>query len=230
MVRIGTAFANGCQVASPAVVPHHAGLAPHDRPPSILRGDRIRCSELSAVPRSLPLIAGLAGIRQLMEARLHVAALGCTWIPSQRFLAQWMPKSFPSNGQQTPTGAVWQQSTRKLTACFAAGGSTDRFDLGPGQPLTYHVKPTSFTRVLSSSHTTVSVFWLAGLKLTHSLPERKMFRPLLPRHCSSFVRPSSLLRHLPSGQFTSVNSPPLQSTIRISARAFSVTSADMSKV
>ncbi|KAK4098597.1 hypothetical protein N658DRAFT_431782 [Parathielavia hyrcaniae] len=57
-----------------------------------------------------------------------------------------------------------------------------------------------------------------------------MFRPLLPRHCSSLVRPSSLLRNLPSGQFASSSSPSLQSNIRISVRAFSASAADMSKV
>ncbi|KAL2271354.1 hypothetical protein VTJ83DRAFT_725 [Remersonia thermophila] len=55
-----------------------------------------------------------------------------------------------------------------------------------------------------------------------------MFRPLLPRHCSSFVRPSSLLRKLPSGQFNSVRQPPQQPSIRIAVRAFSVTTANMS--
>ncbi|KAH6853982.1 peptidyl-prolyl cis-trans isomerase-like protein [Chaetomium sp. MPI-CAGE-AT-0009] len=57
-----------------------------------------------------------------------------------------------------------------------------------------------------------------------------MFRPLLPRHCSSLVRPSSLFHNLPSGQFTSANSPSLQSATRISARAFSVSSVNMVKV
>ncbi|KAH6650513.1 peptidyl-prolyl cis-trans isomerase-like protein [Chaetomium tenue] len=56
-----------------------------------------------------------------------------------------------------------------------------------------------------------------------------MFRPLLPRHCSSLIRPSSLLRNLPSSQFTSANSPSLQSTSRISARAFSASSVNMVK-
>ena len=58
----------------------------------------------------------------------------------------------------------------------------------------------------------------------------KMYRPLLPRHCSSLLRPSSLLHHLPSGQFASSCSPSRQSTIRISVRAFSASSANMSKV
>ncbi|KAK4156162.1 peptidyl-prolyl cis-trans isomerase [Chaetomidium leptoderma] len=57
-----------------------------------------------------------------------------------------------------------------------------------------------------------------------------MFRPLLPRHCSALVRPSSLLHNLPSGQFTSTCSPALQSITRTTARAFSASTADMSKV
>ncbi|GAB1310611.1 phosphatidylinositol transfer protein csr1 [Madurella fahalii] len=56
-----------------------------------------------------------------------------------------------------------------------------------------------------------------------------MFRPLLPRHCSS-IRSSSLLRNLPTNPFTSTCSPSLQSSIRISARAFSASSIDMSQV
>ncbi|KAK3905752.1 peptidyl-prolyl cis-trans isomerase [Staphylotrichum tortipilum] len=49
-----------------------------------------------------------------------------------------------------------------------------------------------------------------------------MFRPLLPRHCSPFSGPaSSLLRNLPST---------FQQTTRISIRAFSASSANMSQV
>ncbi|KAK0734731.1 peptidyl-prolyl cis-trans isomerase-like protein [Lasiosphaeria miniovina] len=57
-----------------------------------------------------------------------------------------------------------------------------------------------------------------------------MFRPLLPRHCFTLPRPSSLLHNLPITPFSSTCSPSLQSTIRISSRAFSASSANMSGV
>ncbi|KAK4132004.1 hypothetical protein BT67DRAFT_444131 [Trichocladium antarcticum] len=53
-----------------------------------------------------------------------------------------------------------------------------------------------------------------------------MFRPLLPRH---IPRSSSLLRNLASSPFISACSPSVQSNIRISARAFSASSVDMSR-
>ncbi|KAK3393256.1 cyclophilin-like domain-containing protein [Podospora didyma] len=54
-----------------------------------------------------------------------------------------------------------------------------------------------------------------------------MFRPLLPRHCFTLPRPSSLIHNLPITPFSSTCSPSVQSTIRISSRAFSASSINM---
>ncbi|KAK4174547.1 cyclophilin-like domain-containing protein [Triangularia setosa] len=54
-----------------------------------------------------------------------------------------------------------------------------------------------------------------------------MFRPLLPRGCSALPRPSSLFHQLPTAPFSSTISSSIQSNLRNSVRAFSVTSINM---
>ncbi|KAK3329929.1 cyclophilin-like domain-containing protein [Apodospora peruviana] len=58
-----------------------------------------------------------------------------------------------------------------------------------------------------------------------------MFRPLLPRHCFSLPRPSSLIHNLPSTPFSTSSSTLQFTTTRITSRAFSASPIiNMSKV
>ena len=96
-------------------------------------------------------------------------------------------------------------------------------------PSLRHVKaPSHHKPAIPPLFPTRLIGWLSGANC--SPPERKMFRPLLPRHCSALPRSSSLFHNISSTPLSSIRASSLQSKIRISVRAFTASSNNMSKV